>query len=93
MTTGIEQAGHQPVLLARTAGTVQLVGQHPHPDRITVRGIGVSVDARDPGSVSEHPLDGQACNVTRVSDWVSSTPRTRRRTTRFHALCLSAATT
>ncbi|MEU4173016.1 transposase [Streptomyces sp. NPDC026665] len=34
-----------------------------------------------------------ACNITRVSDWVSGTPRTRRRTTRFPALCLCAATT
>jgi hypothetical protein len=39
----------------------------------------------------QHVLTALACNVTRVSDWISSTPRIRRRTTRFHALC--AATT
>lgn len=41
----------------------------------------------------QHVLTALACNITRVSDWVSGTPRTRRRTTRFHTLCLCAATT
>ncbi|MFF4761300.1 transposase [Streptomyces sp. NPDC001292] len=31
----------------------------------------------------QHVLIALACNVTRVSDWISSTPRTRRRTTRL----------
>jgi hypothetical protein len=39
----------------------------------------------------QHVLTAMACNVTRVSDWISSTPRTRRRTTRFHALCAATA--
>nr|WP_222109932.1 IS1182 family transposase [Streptomyces cupreus] len=39
----------------------------------------------------QHVLTALACNITRVSDWVSSTPRTRRRTTRFHALCAAVA--
>ncbi|MFJ1559804.1 IS1182 family transposase [Streptomyces mirabilis] len=39
----------------------------------------------------QHVLTALACNVTRVSDWISSTTRTRRRTTHFHALCAVAA--
>ncbi|MGW3108973.1 transposase [Streptomyces sp. NPDC001100] len=39
----------------------------------------------------QHVLTALACNVTRVSDWISSTTRTRRRTTHFHALCAAVA--
>ncbi|MEU1306449.1 MULTISPECIES: transposase [Streptomyces] len=35
----------------------------------------------------QHVLTSMACNVTRVTDWIDSTPRTRRRTTHFRSLC------
>ncbi|WP_331283890.1 transposase [Streptomyces sp. H39-S7] len=35
----------------------------------------------------QHVFTGMACNITRVADWISDTPRARRRATCFRALC------
>ncbi|MFI2351070.1 hypothetical protein ACH492_29435 [Streptomyces sp. NPDC019443] len=39
----------------------------------------------------QHVLTALACNFTRVADWIAEPPITRRRSTRFHALCAATA--
>ncbi|MGP4003100.1 IS1182 family transposase [Streptomyces sp. 8N706] len=39
----------------------------------------------------QHILTALACNLTRVADWIAAPATTRRRSTRFHALCTAAA--
>ncbi len=39
----------------------------------------------------QHVLTAMACNLTRVADWIEPPPTTHRRSTRFHALCTTAA--
>jgi transposase len=39
----------------------------------------------------QHVLTALACNLTRVADWIATPPATRRRSTRFHALCTATA--
>jgi len=39
----------------------------------------------------QHVLTALACNITRVADWTSTTPRARRRASRLHALCAAAS--
>jgi hypothetical protein len=38
----------------------------------------------------QHVLTALACNITRVADWIDTTPRGRRRASRLHALCAAA---
>ncbi|MET7763660.1 transposase, partial [Streptomyces sp. NPDC005393] len=39
----------------------------------------------------QHVLTALACNLTRVADWIAEPTTTRRRSTRFHALCTATA--
>jgi hypothetical protein len=39
----------------------------------------------------QHVLTAMACNLARVADWIVSTPKTRRRASRLHTLCLAVA--
>ncbi|WP_443053572.1 transposase [Streptomyces sp. NBC_00285] len=39
----------------------------------------------------QHVLTTLACNLTRVADWIADATPTRRRSTRFHALCTATA--
>ncbi|MFJ9381783.1 transposase [Streptomyces sp. NPDC101455] len=39
----------------------------------------------------QHVLTALACNLTRVADWIADPTPTRRRSTRFHALCTATA--
>ncbi|MEU2874685.1 IS1182 family transposase [Streptomyces olivoreticuli] len=39
----------------------------------------------------QHVLTAMPCNLTRVADWIADPPTTRRRSTRFHTLCTTAA--
>ncbi|MCG7209640.1 transposase [Streptomyces arenae] len=39
----------------------------------------------------QHVLTAMACNVTRVADWIDTTPRTRRRAMHFRTLCSATA--
>lgn len=39
----------------------------------------------------QHVLTALACNVTRIADWLDTAPHARRRATRLHTLCTSAA--
>ncbi|MEU5548060.1 transposase [Streptomyces sioyaensis] len=38
----------------------------------------------------QHVLTALACNLTRVTDWITAPPTTHRRSTRFHAPCTAA---
>ncbi|MET8138022.1 IS1182 family transposase [Streptomyces sp. NPDC005251] len=40
----------------------------------------------------QHILTALACNVTRIADWLDTTPRAHRRATRLHTLCASVTT-
>ncbi|MFJ3763016.1 transposase [Streptomyces sp. NPDC090080] len=39
----------------------------------------------------QHVLTAMACTVARIADWIDTTPRTRRRDTRFRTLCSATA--
>ncbi|MFF4484686.1 IS1182 family transposase [Streptomyces sp. NPDC001520] len=39
----------------------------------------------------QHVLTALACNLTRIADWIAGPTTTRRRSTRFHALCTATA--
>ncbi|MFD8461925.1 transposase [Streptomyces antimycoticus] len=39
----------------------------------------------------QHVLTALACNLNRITDWIAGPTTTRRRSTRFHALCTATA--
>jgi hypothetical protein len=62
---------------------------HPLPERPHLRPAQTRYRGL-PRAHVQHVLTALACNLTRVADWIAAPDTTHRRSTRFHALCITA---